>query len=255
MPPDTGNVIRIGMWSGPRNLSTALMRSWESRQDTIVHDEPFYASFLHRTGIDHPMRRETLAEGVVDPALVIADLLRDLPRGTIYYQKQMAHHLPPGLDLDWILQLRNCLLIRDPRQMLGSLLKETPAAGLEDTGLPQQHMLIDFLLDRLQEPPPIVDARDILEDPEGMMRAICSRLGVCYDPGQLSWKAGTRDPDGPWAAHWYGSVTASTGFAPYVRKDVHIPEDKQPLLQECIGLYEPLHRQRLRPEAGKPDQV
>ncbi len=160
------------MWSGPRNLSTALMRSWESRRDTIVHDEPFYASYLDRTGIDHPIRRETLAVGIIDPDAVIAELLRELPDSTIYYQKHMAHHLPPGLMLNWILQLRNCLLIRDPRQMLSSLLKRIPGARLEDTGLPQQYMLLDFLTEQLEERPPIVDSRDILENPEGMLRAI-----------------------------------------------------------------------------------
>lgn len=247
MPPESDQVIRIGMWSGPRNLSTALMRSWESRRDTIVHDEPFYASYLDRTGIDHPIRQETIAVGTIDPNEVIAELLRELPDSTIYYQKHMAHHLPPGLMLDWILQLRNCILIRDPNQMLSSLLKRIPGARLEDTGLPQQHMLLDFLTEQLEERPPIVDSRDILENPEGMLRAICYRLGVRFDPAQLSWKAGIRNTDGPWARHWYGSVISSTGFGPYVEKEIQIPVEKLDLLEQCIDLYEPLHQERLRP--------
>jgi hypothetical protein len=247
-PPEA---VRIAVWSGPRNISTALMRSWGSRPDTFVCDEPLYAHYLARTGVDHPGRDEVIARHESDWRKVVAWLTGPVPEGRrIFYQKHMAHHLLPDIDRGWLAALRNVLLIREPAEMLASLIRVTPGAGLEDTGLPQQRELDRLLRERTGAAPPVIDARDVLEDPAGMLRALCRAVGVPFSPAMLSWAPGPRPTDGVWAKHWYAEVERSTGFAPYRPKAGALPDRLRGVLEACRDIYRELHARRLRPQAG-----
>jgi len=239
--------IRIAVWSGPRNISTALLRSWGNRADTFVCDEPLYAHYLKVTGVDHPGREEVLASQQNDWRKVVDELTGDIPRGKrIYYQKHMAHHLLPEMDRAWLQKLSNALLIRNPREMLTSLVKVTPNAGVADTGLPQQLEMFDFLSRSTGQAPPVVDAKDVLDNPRGMLAAMCDAFGVPFDESMLSWKPGPRDTDGVWARHWYAAVEKSTGFQPYKPKPDQVPEHMMPAYRECAEFYEKLYEHRLR---------
>jgi hypothetical protein len=238
---------RIAMWSGPRNISTALMRSWENRPDTFVTDEPFYAHYLAATGLDHPGRNEVIASQERDWRKVAARLTGPVPDGKpIWYQKQMAHHLLPGMEGEWLESLEHCFLIRDPAEMLTSLLHFLPEPTLADTGLPQQVALFDRVASRGRRPPPVLDARDVLTDPEGMLRRLCAALRLPFTEAMLSWPPGRRETDGVWAEHWYAAVERTTTFQPYRPKEEAVPPRFQGLLDECTVLYNRLAAVRLR---------
>ncbi len=234
------------MWSGPRNISTAMMRAWDARGDTAVWDEPLYAHYLKTTGLDHPGADEIIARHESDWRRVVERCLGPVPDGRpIFYQKHMAHHLTPDVDLDWIDGLTNCFLIRDPREMLVSLAKVIDDPDADATGLPQQVRLFERECDRLGEPPPVLDARDVLEDPAGRLRALCARIGVPFTAAMLAWPAGPRETDGVWAKHWYANVERSTGFAPYRPRDEAPPEHLHAVLERCRALYDQLHQHRM----------
>lgn len=234
----------VAMWSGPRNISTAMMRSWEARGDTLVMDEPLYAHYLASTGLDHPGADEVIAAGPTDLNLVVQSLTAAPPVPFQFvYQKHMAHHLLPGMNLAWVHRVTNALLVREPREMLTSLLEVLPNPDLDATGLPVQVAL----LERFGPGVPVVDSRAVLERPRGMLRALCDALRVPFTDRMLSWNPGRRMTDGIWAKHWYASVEASTGFAPYKRKDAEVPARHLPLLRSCEALYERLVAQALSP--------
>jgi hypothetical protein len=236
----------IAVWSGPRNISTALMRSWGSRPDTYVCDEPLYAHYLLKTGIDHPGRDEVIASQDNDWRSVAEWLTGDVPEGkSIFYQKHMAHHLLTNIGRDWLSELTNVFLVREPREMLTSLIRVTPAAGLEDTGLPQQWEMFTRLYDETGAAPAVIDARDVLENPRGMLVALCAAVGVPFMDEMLSWEPGPRETDGVWAKHWYGAVEASTGFEPYRPKEDDVPPSHLGVLRECEACYERLYAHRL----------
>jgi len=239
------------MWSGPRNLSTALMRSWESRADTAVVDEPLYAVYLAATGKDHPARDAVLASQPTDWRDVAAALTGPVPGGApLWYQKQMAHHLLPHVGRDWLddPSFRHAFLIRDPAAMIVSLDKVTPDPTLEDTGLPQQVELFERVRQRDGRTPPVVDAADVLRDPRAVLRALCAALDVPFDDAMLSWAPGPRATDGVWAAHWYASVERSTGFGPPRDEAVDVPARLAPLLAAATPLYRRLAVHRLGAE-------
>ncbi len=240
--------VRVAGWSGPRNISTAMMRAWENRPDTTVVDEPLYAHYLHATGVEHPGRDEVLASQPTVWREVVERLLGPVPGGHgVWYQKHMCHHLTAEVGLDWLDGLRNVLLIRDPHEVLLSLTKVFPDAGVADTGLPQQVRLYEHLVESTGTAPPVLDARDVLEQPRTMLALMCDAVGVAFDESMLSWPAGARETDGVWAPHWYASVEASTGWAPYRPRTEELPDDLRPVLEECRELYAALHAQRLRP--------
>lgn len=223
-----------------------MMRSWGARPDTAVCDEPLYAHYLQQTGLDHPGAAEIIEQCETDLSSLV-DVLTGEPQPprAIFYQKHMAHHLLAGMDTRWVAKLTNAFLLREPAEMLASLLRVLPNPELDATGLPQQVRLVEREADRNGVAPPILDARETLEDPEGMLRALCARLGVEFLDAMLQWPAGPRETDGVWAKHWYASVERSTGFSPYVPKHEPVPARHTGLLRECHALYRQLYDMRM----------
>ncbi len=242
----TGDPLRIAMWSGPRNISTAMMRAWENREDCAVSDEPLYAAYLATTGIDHPGRDEVIAAGETDWRRVADALLGPVPGGkAIWYQKHMNHHLLADMDTDWVLGLRNVLLIRDPSEVVASYIKSRAAVTPDDIGLPQQGRLFDLLCDALGEAPIVIDAGDFLRAPEAHLRALCGRLGIAFTPRMLSWPAGPRDSDGVWAPYWYDAVWRSTGFEPWRPREDTLTGEALAAADICRPIYERLREYRM----------
>lgn len=235
------------MWSGPRNISTAMMRSWGNRPDTFVCDEPLYAHYLLTKGItNHPGHEVTIAQHETDWRKVVAWLTGPIPAGkAIFYQKHMAHHVLAGMKLDWIDQLTNCLLIREPREMLTSLLEFLPEPVIEDTGLPHQLWLFEHFRTTQGHTPPILDARDVLENPEQILGGLCDLVGIEFLPSMLSWEPGLRTTDGAWAPFWYDKVAVTTSFGTYRPKDTEIPPHLLPVLEECEAIYHRLYEHRI----------
>jgi hypothetical protein len=217
--------VRIAMWSGPRNISTAMMRSFGNRPDTAVVDEPFYAAFLAASGIDHPMREESLASQPHDWRVVVDALLGPVPGDRpVFYQKHMTHHMVPGFGRDWIAQVRNAFLIRAPEDVLRSYVEKREAVTLDDIGFVAQSELFDREAQRLGHAPPVVHSDDVLADPRGTLGALCAALDIPFSEAMLSWPPGRRATDGVWAPVWYAAVERSTGFAPQRTR-----ESRQPL--------------------------
>ncbi|MEP0848560.1 MAG: HAD family hydrolase [Phycisphaerae bacterium] len=238
---------RIAMWSGPRNISTALMRAWGNRPDTFVTDEPFYAHYLKQTGVEHPGADEVIAAHETDWRKVVAWLTGPVPEDRrIWYQKHMTHHMLPGVSRDWFGQMRHAFLIREPREMLASLLKKHPSATLPETGLPQQLEIFEHVRRQTGVTPPVIDAKDVLLDPRGVLSRLCAALAVEFDESMLSWPAGRRATDGVWAKYWYENVERSTGFEPYRERNGTLPPEAEALARECERLYRVLADVRLR---------
>lgn len=237
---------KIAMWSGPRNISTALMRAWENRSDTVVCDEPLYAHYLEETGLDHAMRDEVIASQPTDWSEVAAHLTGPIPEGApVYYQKHMAHHLLDGVGRGWLADLVNCFLIREPKGMLPSLDQKLPNPRVEDTALPQQAALFFEERERTGDTPPVIDSKDVLLDPRGVLGALCDRLGIAFEDAMLSWPKGSRPSDGVWADHWYGNVEETTGFGPYRPNEAALPPHLAAMYDECLALYETLYSHRI----------
>jgi sulfotransferase family protein len=234
------------MWSGPRNLSTAMMRSFGNRADTFVSDEPFYGAFLETSGADHPMRAEVIAAMDCGWASVSRTLAGPVPDGSpVWYQKHMWHHMVGPVGYDDFAGFTHAFLIRAPERMIASYLKKREAAAFADFGLERQAEFFEREADRLGEAPPVVDASDVLADPESVLKALCARLGLAWDPAMLSWPRGGRATDGPWAPHWYQAVEASTGFGPPEGPLPELPPDAERLGERCRPYYERLAVHRI----------
>lgn len=233
--------VRLAMWSGPRNISTAMMRSFENRPDCAVVDEPLYAHYLRATGVDHPGREEVIATHESDWTKVVRTLLGPVPDGrSVWYQKHMAHHLLPSMGRDWVAGLTNCFLIRDPAEVITSFIKIVPNPSATDLGLPQQVELFEAERARTGRIPPVIDGADVLRNPRATLTALCEAIGIPFDDRMLAWPAGPRNSDGIWAKHWYASVAKSTGFEPYKPKNEPVPERLRAVHAECCALYERL---------------
>jgi hypothetical protein len=230
--------LKLSVWSGPRNVSTALMYSFRQRSDTVVVDEPLYGHYLSTTDAGHPGTAEVLEAMDNDGERVVREVILGPCERPVHFFKNMAHHLP-GLDPAFLDRITNVLLTRDPSEMLPSLASQLPSPTLRDTGLREQAIILDSILAR-GEKPIVLDARELLLDPPAVLRRASADLGIPFDDAMLSWPAGPKPEDGVWAGHWYHNVHASTGFAPYTPPEDPFPPHLEPLLNECLPLYKRL---------------
>jgi len=237
---------RIAMWSGPMNIATPLMRSFGNRPDTTVWDEPLYAYFLLATGAAHPGAAEIIRSHESDWRKVVPRILADVPNGkAIHYLKLTSTHMLAEVDRGWLDQVTHVFLIRSPREVLPSLTLVLPRPHLQDTGLPQ---LVDIFLHVWQKtgrPPAVIDSKDVLLDPPGVLRRLCEALEIPFSEAMLSWPAGPRPTDGVWAKHWYQHVLKSTTFEPYRPRHDTIPESLNSVLYKADELYHQLRGHRL----------
>jgi len=231
------------MWSGPRNISTALMRAWENRGDCVVVDEPLYAYYLFQTGLDHPGRDEVIAAGETDWRAAVAALTAPLPGNpAVHYQKHMTHHLIAQLPRDWIASLHNVLLIRDPAEVVSSYVRSRANVVAADIGLVQQSELYD----QLGGDVPVIDSADFLRAPRAYLQWLCENVGVEFSDAMLHWPVGPRASDGVWARYWYDAVWASTGFEPYRVRQVELSGAALAAAEQSRPHYERLHAVRVQ---------
>lgn len=241
--------IRIAMWSGPRNISTAMMRAFENRPDTAVLDEPFYAAFLAKTGERHPLYDAVLASQPNDWRDVVETLTGPVPGGRpVFYQKHMTHHMQPEFGLDWTAGFTNAFLIREPERVLASYVQKRHRASLADIGVERQAELFDREADRLGHAPPVIEGVDVLADPRAALTRLCGAVGIPFSESMLAWPAGPRATDGVWAPAWYDAVERSTGFEP-VRAEEDAPlldDDLRRVADAARPFYERLAVHALR---------
>lgn len=240
--------VRVAMWSGPRNISTAMMRAFENREDCAVSDEPFYAAYLAQSCLDHPMRAEVLASQPQDWREVAAAMAGDAPGGApLWYQKHMAHHMLPGVGLDWTGACTNVFLIREPERVLASYTAKRTEVTLEDIGFVRQSEIFDFVADHTAETPIVIEAEQVLNDPEAVLRSLCHALGIGFSERMLRWPQGRRSSDGVWAPAWYDAVERSTEFARPRRSDDRndLADELKRIADAARPYYDRLARHRL----------
>lgn len=240
--------VRIAMWSGPRNISTAMMRSFGSRADCAVTDEPFYGAFLKATGEPRPMAAETIESMDCDWDSVRETMRGQAPGGaTIWYQKHMPHHMVGPVDIADFPTHRHAFLVRDPAHVVASYAAKNELRGTALLGYEKLRRYFENEADRAGAPPPVIDSSDVLTDSEGVLSQLCAALAIAWDPAMLQWEAGPRQSDGIWARHWYSRVEASTGFAPLPRMLPTLTEPQQNVADACRADYEALVQHRIRP--------
>ncbi|MEW6999701.1 HAD family hydrolase [Colwelliaceae bacterium BS250] len=244
--------LRIAMWSGPRNISTAMMRSWENRSDATVIDEPFYAYYLAHTNTPHPMQDEILASQPNKWQDVVRTLISDVEQNSdssdISYQKHMTHHMLDDINLDWANQVRHCFLIRDPAFVINSYIKKMPSVCSQDIGIERQYQLYQQLSEITGQDIPIIDSSDVLNNPQAVLSKLCDKLGITFSSAMLNWPQGPRSSDGVWAKHWYENVEASTGFAKYTAPKIVLTAKQQALAEENNYFYQKLFNKRIKVE-------
>ena len=239
--------VRIAMWSGPRNISTAMMYAFGNRPDCFAWDEPFYAFSLKHHGNDHPMRDEIIAANETDWESLVARCLAPAPK-PLFYQKHMTHHMLPGYDRRWILGLTNAFLIRAPERVLASYTKKWSEVTLRDIGFVEQAEIFDMVAQNNGTAPPVIDAEDVLANPRKILASLCTAVGITFDKSMLAWPQGPKSFDGNWAPHWYNAAWTSTGFALPSRETAKPPPLPSHLAQIAEGArphYEALRRYRL----------
>lgn len=225
------------MWSGPRNISTAMMRAWENRPDCTVVDEPFYAAYLQATGLKHPMAEEILRVQSSDWNEVAQQLCSDHISADIYYQKQMTHHIVPETNLDWTADLQHCFLIRNPFEVVCSYREKMERISVEDIGIVRQWELYQEISEITRQRIPVIDAEQVLKDPATVLSKVCECFDISFLPEMLNWLPGRRDSDGVWASHWYQVVEQSTGFAPYRAKSIDLTAEQHAVAEESMPAY------------------
>jgi hypothetical protein len=236
--------LRLSLWSGPRNVSTALMYSFRQRSDTVVVDEPLYGHYLKTSGADHPGKEEVLTAMDTDGERVVRKVLLAPCEKPIRFYKNMAHHVL-GLGPVFLGQLTNILLTRDPRDMLPSLVQQIPNPILRDTGLKEQVEILEVILQQGQQPV-VIDSRELLHNPKAVLQEVCKRLSIPFEETMLSWKAGAKPEDGVWAKYWYHNVHTSTTFGKYEVKREPFPESLKPLLESCLPFYQQLYHYAIK---------
>ncbi len=233
--------VRIAMWSGPRNISTAMMRSFGSRADTAVTDEPFYGAFLKQTGTPQPMADEVIASMDCDWRSVAGAMRGPVPGGhPIWYQKHMPHHMVGPVDITDFPEHAHVFLIRDPARVIASYAEKRVCVSLDDLGLERQCDYFERISDTTGKAPPVIDSGDVLADPEAVLKALCTALGIAWDPAMLCWEPGLREADGLWASHWYNAVAGSSGFAPPPAGKPQLDADQADLADSARPYYDRL---------------
>jgi len=233
--------MKIAMWSGPRNLSTAMMYSFAARGDCAVVDEPFYGAYLKATGLDHPMAAEVIASQSQDPDTVAAECVGAIPQGqSLFYQKHMTLHMIPGFGRDFMRQLTNVFLIRHPARVVASYAKKREGPTLADIGFVQQAELFDEVANWLGHAPLVIDSADIRENPTRALSRLCAALGIPFTDAMLRWPVGPKPYDGVWAPHWYNAVHKSSGFEDPEGDLPDLPSDYAKLAEQAMPHYERL---------------
>jgi len=235
----------ICMWSGPRNLSTAMMRSFGSRPDCTIWDEPFFAPYLKYTGKAHPGRAETLARHETDPETVRQRCVSPV-KTRYHFQKHMPHHICPEFRLDWAKSATHFFLIRNPARVIASYIKSRQDVNVDDLGFKAQIQLYDKLSNMTGRPPPVIDSFDILQDPEKALKALCAAIDIPFDNAMLSWSPGPRPEDGAWAPYWYHSVEKSSGFSPPSPDMPTLDARYHKMLKACQADYERLKDKKIK---------
>lgn len=235
--------MKIAMWSGPRNLSTALMYSFANRRDMSVVDEPFYANYLVKTGLDHPMRDAVIGSQTNDADDVIVEMMGQ--DATVHhYQKHMTQHMLPHISRDWMADVTNVFLIRHPARVLASWSNKHDALSLTDIGFVQQLELFEHVVS-LGQTPVVIDSADIRANPADQLKALCRAIGLAWDEAMLNWPAGAKPYDGVWADHWYDAVHKSTGFAGAEGDLPHLSDDLERLNEKALPIYKRLTAHKL----------
>ena len=233
--------MKIACWSGPRNISTALMRSWSSRSDSFVSDEPFYACYLKEQQLKHPMYKEIIEHYPNKYEDVIRSLTSEIPNGKEHwYQKHMAHHLIDLNNIDWIEKFQNCILIRHPKDVINSYIKKNKLRKVEDLGYPQQYQIIQYLQDK-GIVPIVIDSNILLNNPKNILSKWCDHINIKFDTSMLSWSRGSKSTDGIWWEHWYENVIDSTHFTHFKKKDIKIDQEFYPIYKESLEIYKKMY--------------
>lgn len=237
-------MLRIAMFSGPRNISTTMMRAFENRPDTRVHDEPFYAWYLTQSGAEHPMREAIIGSQPTQWRDVLAALAVPQPAYSVSFEKHIAFHFENAPSLTWLADAKVLHLIRDPRAMIASYVNKYDDVRPILDSFRVQRRILNYCED-IGAPCPVIDAADVLKNPPKMLRALCDSFAIPFDDAMLSWPAGRRQSDGVWGAHWYDAVEKSTGFKPHAERPIELPPALEALAGECADDYEFFHRRRL----------
>lgn len=237
--------FRLAMWSGPRNISTAMMRAWENRDDCEVVDEPFYACYLRETGLRHPLWEEVLAAQSSNWEEVAEQLCTFNNACSIYYQKQMTHHILPGVNLDWTKRLNHCFLIRNPFEVVSSYREKMDSISADDIGIIRQWQLYQEISELSQQKIPVIEATQVLKNPEAILRRVCDFFGLEFSERMLSWPRGKRQSDGVWAPHWYQVVEKTSGFSPYKTKQIDLTQDQADVANASMEAYSKMKEQLL----------
>lgn len=227
----------IACWSGPRNISTALMRSWSSRKDTFVTDEPFYAHYLKKTQKNHPMKEQIINHYSSNYEEVVNYLTNEVPnQKSIWYQKHMAHHLIDLSEINWIKKCQNCILLRHPKEVISSYIVKNNLQKVEELGYPQQYEIAKFLK-KSNKRFRVIDSEDLLKNPSKLLSDWCESINIDFDKSMLQWEKGHHQNDGIWWKHWYDNVINTTGFQKYYKKDINIENQYDSIYNESMEYY------------------
>ena len=236
-------MINLFVWSGPRNISTALMRSFENRKDTKVYDEPFYAYYLKRTNLNHPMKDEIINHYHTNEDEVIKLITKDDDNYQIFYQKHMTHHILDETRLDWINKGKNCFLIRDPAKVIASYLKKNTLKSIQDVGFKKLYEIFKLLNSK---EPIVINSDYLLASPEKYLKILCQKLNLDFDQNMLNWPKGYRDTDGIWSKVWYQDVISSTTFNTKNSKEYIVPKTYENIYKECLDIYEEINKYAIK---------
>ena len=227
----------VSCWSGPRNISTALMRSWSSRKDTFVTDEPFYAYYLKETKLKHPLYKEIINKYSSNYDEVVNYLISRIPKDKkIWYQKHMAHHIFDFNNIEWVNNCENCILLRHPKEVISSYSKKNKLNSVEELGYPQQYEIIKYLK-KINKSYVIVDSSELLKNPEKVLSNWCMKINIKFDKSMLTWEKGNYVSDGIWWKSWYDNVIKTTGFKEYEKKDINIENKYDSIYNESMKYY------------------